>query len=111
MNDRHRVALGMEYIPNQMSVRYRDHIRYRAGFSYSTPYTKINGWDGANEYCVSVGVGLPIMNIYSNRSVLNISAQYERVNPKMSGMITENYLRLCIGLTFNERWFMKWKVE
>ena len=111
MNDRHRVALGMEYIPNQMSVRYRDHIRYRAGFSYSTPYTKINGWDGANEYCVSVGVGLPIMNIYSNRSVLNISAQYERVSPKMSGMITENYLRLCIGLTFNERWFMKWKVE
>jgi hypothetical protein len=23
----------------------------------------------------------------------------------------ENYLRINIGLTFNERWFMKWKVD
>lgn len=29
----------------------------------------------------------------------------------MPGMITENYLRFSIGLSFNERWFMKWKAE
>ena len=27
------------------------------------------------------------------------------------GMITERYLRLCVGLSFNERWFQKWKVQ
>ena len=40
---------------------------------------------------------------------LNISAQY--VNNYASGMIKENAFRINIGLTFNERWFAKWKVE
>jgi hypothetical protein len=26
-------------------------------------------------------------------------------------MITENTFRINIGMTFNERWFAKWKVE
>ena len=56
-------------------------------------------------------MGLPVINFHNNRSIVNISAQYEHVKPKFAGMITENYLRLCIGLSFNERWFMKWKVE
>lgn len=111
MLDRHRVALGMEYLPNMLGMNYRDHIRYRAGVSYTTPYTKVNGQKGANEYSVSLGVGLPIMNRYNNRSILNISAQWEHVSPKAGNMITENYFRLCVGLTFNELWFLKRKVD
>ena len=109
--DLHKITMGCEYIPNAEGLRRRDHIRYRAGFSYTTPYTLVNGTDGPKNFLVSVGVGLPIANIHNNRSILNISAQYERVKPKAAGMITENYLRLNIGLSFNERWFMKWKVE
>lgn len=107
----HSVTVGAEYVPNFNGPRWRQHVRYRAGFSFSTPYAKINGASGPRTYSASVGVGLPIMNRWNNRSILNISAQYERVQPRMSGMITENYLRLCIGISFNERWFMKWKVE
>lgn len=109
--DLHKITMGCEYIPNAEGLRRRDHIRYRAGFSYTTPYTLVNGTDGPKNFLVSVGVGLHIANIHNNRSILNISAQYERVKPKAAGMITENYLRLNIGLSFNERWFMKWKVE
>ena len=29
----------------------------------------------------------------------------------LKDMLEENYLRINIGLTFNERWFMKWKVD
>lgn len=110
-DDRHKVALGAEYLPNVMGIHYKDHIRYRAGVSYSTSYTKVNGQSGADDFCVSLGVGLPISNMHNNRSVLNVSAQWEHVKPRTAGLITENYLRLCIGLSFNERWFMKWKVE
>ena len=109
--NRHKIALGSEYIPNPLGLRYRDHICYRAGLSYSTSYTKVNKQSGANDYCISLGVGLPISNMNNNRSILHISAQWEHVRPQSKGMITENYLRLCIGLSFNERWFMKWKVE
>lgn len=109
--DMHKVTFGGEYIPNPDGIHRRDRIRYRAGFSLSTPYTKVNGLDGPKDYLVSLGVGLPIINTHNNRSVLNISAQYENVKPKFARMIKEQYLRLCIGLTFNERWFMKWKVD
>ncbi len=109
--DMHKVTAGAEYVPDVTSLRRRDHIRYRAGFTYTSPYTRIGGKDGPTSYLFSLGVGVPIMNMYNNRSILNISAQYEHVKPKFAGMITERYLRLTVGLSFNERWFMKWKVE
>ena len=37
--------------------------------------------------------------------MLNISGQYIKVSPKFKGLMEENYLRINIGLTFNERWF------
>jgi hypothetical protein len=40
---------------------------------------------------------------------LNISGQFVRT--EATGMIKENTFRINIGLTFNERWFAKWKVE
>ena len=78
------------------------------GAYYSTPYAKVDGKEGAKEYGVSLGLGLPI---FQSRSVLNISGQYIKVSPKVTGMMEENTLRVNIGLTFNERWFMKWKVN
>lgn len=109
--DLHKVSLGMEYVKNPEGLRWRQRVRYRAGFSYQTPYTKIGGVDGSQHFLASVGVALPITNMHNSRSLINFSAQYERVKPKMAGMITENYIRFSIGLTFNERWFMKWKAE
>lgn len=109
--NQHKIAAGAELIPNPDGVHWRDHVRYRMGFSYATPYTRINGSDGPTSYCVSVGAALPIVNYHNNRSLLNVALQYEHVKPKMSGMVTENYLRICVGISFNERWFMKWKVE
>lgn len=106
-----RITLGGEYLPNTFGVKYRDHIRYRAGVSYGTTYTKANGQGGARDILVSLGVGLPIANIINNRSTVNVAAQWEHIKPKGPGAITENYLRLCIGITFNEKWFQKWKVE
>lgn len=84
-------------------------LHFRAGASYATPYYKINGQDGPSEISVSAGLGIPIMNSYNNRSMLNISGQWVRTSAK--NFIKENTFRINIGLTFNERWFMKWKVD
>lgn len=108
MSKRTKIALGAEFVPSYISHNYLKRIRYRAGAYYSDPYTKINGEDGAREYGVSVGFGLPM---FQSKSMLNISGQYIKVSPKVKGMLEENYLRINIGLTFNERWFMKWKVD
>ena len=41
--------------------------------------------------------------------MLNISGQWVRSSAK--GLLNENTFRINIGITFNERWFMKWKVD
>ena len=108
--NRSKISLGAEYLPKPFSRNYLNRIRYRVGAYYSDPYTKVNDLEGAREYGVSFGFGLPL-EIYQSRSILNISGQYIKVSPKVKGMLEENYLRINIGLTFNDRWFMKWKVE
>lgn len=107
-SDRSKISLGAEYLPNYNGRKYTERIRYRVGAHYAEPYAKVDGKEGAREYGLSFGLGLPI---FRSRSILNISGQYVKVSPKVKGMLEENYLRLNIGLTFNERWFMKWKVE
>ena len=107
--DRHKITLGGEFCQNSFSRNFFHRIRFRAGASYITPYYNINGQNGPKEYSVSAGFGIPIMNGYNNRSILNISGQWVRSEAK--NFIKENTFRINIGLTFNERWFMKWKVE
>ena len=110
LKDSYKLNVGAEFIPNPRSTRsLLHHIRYRVGAGYSTPYYYINGQDGPKDLHLSLGVGIPIMNGYNNRSLLNISAQWQ--HRSADNLITENTFRLNIGLTFNERWFAKWKVE
>lgn len=107
--DRHKVTLGGDFCGDESNRSFLKRLCIRAGASYATPYYKINGYDGPSEFSVSAGLGIPIVNSYNNKSVLNISGQW--VHSSAKNFITENTFRINIGLTFNERWFMKWKVE
>lgn len=107
--DRHKINAGVEYCQNTEGRTFASRIRYRLGASYATPYLKINGVDGPSETSVSAGVGIPIINGFNNRSILNVSAQWVRNDSKT--LIKENTFRINIGFTFNERWFAKWKFE
>ena len=109
LKDRYQVAVGLDYVPSEMSRKYLNRVHYKFGAGYTTPYYNINGKEGPKEFSVSAGFGLPLQNAYNNRSVLNVSAQWVHASAK--DMITENTFRINIGLTFNERWFSKWKIE
>ena len=107
--DRQKMTFGGDYCANERSHSFFGRMHYRAGFSYATPYIKVNDQNGPKEFSVSAGVGIPIVNSYNNRSMLNISAQW--TNRSASGLIKENSFRINVGLTFNERWFAKFKVD
>lgn len=109
LSDRHRFAVGADWVPDLRSRSYFKRIHYRAGVYYATPYYKIGSYDGPKELGVSAGFALPITNSWNNRSTLNISAQWVRMS--QTHFVTENTFRINIGLTFNERWFAKWKVD
>ena len=86
-----------------------DPVKDIMGYKGSTVLFTVNGQDGPKEVSVSAGFGFPIVNAYNNRSYLNISGQW--VRSTAPGYIKENIFRINIGLTFNERWFAKWKVD
>ena len=111
LEDRTKVNIGLDYLPHPdlQGGKYLEHVHYRFGVGYATPYYNINGQNGPKELSVSAGIGLPIVNVWNNRSVLNISGQW--IRNAADGFITENTFRINIGITFNERWFMKWKVN
>ena len=87
------------------------HIQYRIGANYSTPDLRVNGAEGPSEMTLSAGGGLPISNHNSSRSVVNINLQWLRRHPANSSLISENYFLVNVGLTFNENWFMKFKIQ
>ena len=106
--DRTKISVGAEYIPNLIGRSYLAHIKYRLGAYYTTPYYKVNGEKASREYGVTAGFGLPVPR---SRSILSISGQFVRVKGLETNMVNENIFRVSIGLTFNERWFFKRRVE
>ncbi len=121
LDDRLRIAAGVEYIPEIQARNLFRRMRYRAGAHYSNSYTtvemaegNVTGRYGYKEYGASVGFGIPIRTGYSfddNRSIVNVSFEYVKVKPEMHSMIDEQYFRITLNLTFNEMWFRKRKIE
>lgn len=109
--NRTKAVVGAEFVPDRESRNYFKRIEYKIGASYSTPYIKVNGQDGPREYGITAGFGLPITNKINNRSVVNVSFQWLHSSPSTASLIKENYLKLNVGVTFNEKWFMKWKIN
>jgi hypothetical protein len=106
--NRYKLSGGAEYFQGQKGRSYFSFVKYRLGGYYSLPYYKIGEIRAAKEYGVTGGIALPMPRTHS---VLTISAQYIRVNGQNTYALDENYLKLNIGLTFNERWFFKRKVD
>ncbi len=105
--DRHKASLGVEYIRDPLSRRYSDRIRYRLGASYATPYVRVNGAEGPSEMKLTAGVAVPLTN--ASKSLVNVNLEWMRRAANDASLIKENYIMLHLGVTFNERWFMKWK--
>ncbi len=107
--NRTKISAGAEFIPSLMSRNYLGLIKYRVGGYYQTPYYKAeNGERASKEWGVSAGFGLPLPR---SRSLISVTAQYIHVKGLQPAMLTENILKLSIGITFNERWFFKRKVD
>jgi hypothetical protein len=114
LKDCYKVNIGADYLPASSGRHLYQVIHYRFGAGYATPYYNINGQEGPKEVSVSAGLGIPLGSVYWNRQghmrpTLNIGFQWSRTAAK--DLITDNTFRINIGLTFNERWFAKWKVD
>ncbi|HZJ36685.1 MAG TPA: hypothetical protein VFD29_08675 [Gillisia sp.] len=100
--------LGGFYIPQYNSLTsYFNRIVYRAGIRFEETGLQINN-EAINEFGISFGVGLPAGNNFSNA---NLGIEYGQRGTTNSGLIKENFLKLSISLSLNDKWFVQRKFD
>lgn len=103
-----RVNVGGFYIPKYNSFNeYWKRITYRAGFRYENTGLVINN-HAINDGAVSIGFGFPLGKTFSN---INIGVEMGQRGTTKSGLVQENYTNFSVGLSFNDRWFVKRKYD
>ena len=101
-----KFAVGVEYQPSSFDQNYFKTCRYRAGLNFKNSYVETFGSQN-NEYTASCGIGLPVGFMSRRRSLLNLSLEYTHVEPSEKKLMSEDYINLTIGVTFNEMMFFR----
>jgi hypothetical protein len=103
-----RFTFGGYYIPNYKSFsNYFSRVVYRGGFRYENTGLIINGtkiMDGA----LTLGLGMPLKGAFSN---VNIGFELGNRGTKSAGLVREHYMNFKVGLSLNDRWFVKRKYD
>ncbi|WP_040281482.1 membrane protein [Psychroserpens damuponensis] len=100
------LSFGGFYIPNYNSFgSYWKRVTYRAGVRFENTGLEIND-ETINEFGMSFGVGLPVGNVFSNA---NLGVEFGKRGTTNQNLIQENFFRLQISLSLNDRWFEKRK--
>ena len=100
----HKMALGGYITPQYRSYNsYFKRVTYRAGLRYEKTGLVING-ESINDYALSLGFGFPVNYLSSN---INLGIEFGQRGTTSSGLVQENYLNFSVGLSLNDRWFVK----
>ena len=107
MSNSFEIAAGGQYIPDATSVdSYLARMAYRLGFNYrNTPFTV--GAEQISEFGIDFGLSLPV----SNLSSINLAFEVGNRGTTDLGLIRENYWKGTLGVTFNDRWFVRRKFD
>ncbi len=99
-------ALGYELAGGRDFESYWSRVNYRAGAYYQSGYLRLNGSD-ISEYGITGGVGLPI----GPDSRLDIGVQVARRGTTGAGLQQDTMIRVSVGVTASEVWFMQFQDE
>jgi len=103
-----KFSLGGYYIPKYNSyTSYFSKVVYRAGFRHENTGLVVKS-ESIRDTAFTLGLGLPVGNMLSNA---NIGFEIGKKGTINSGLVQENYMNLSIGLSFNDRWFVKRKFD
>lgn len=101
-------AFGGFYLPDYNSfTSYFDRIVYRAGVRLEDSGMIINDKPIRN-FGITFGLGLPLGRDLSN---INIGFELGRRGTTMNGVVEESYFKANIGLSLNDLWFRKRKIN
>ena len=100
--------MGGYYIPNYKSfTNYFSRMVYRGGIRYENTGLVIDN-NSIKDAALTLGLGMPLRGTFSN---VNIGFELGNRGTKNSGLVNENYMNFNIGLSLNDRWFVKRKYD
>lgn len=105
------VSTGFDIVPKHDAFNnYLKRIKYKFGARYSTAYLSINNQD-ITEYGITFGLGLPIKRTDTSVPGLNLGVEYGNRGVASNGLVKETFVNLYVGLTINDKWFIKRKYD
>ena len=110
-----KVSLGGQYVPAKQSDSQRNYwkkIHYRVGVKYYKTSLDLQNTP-INEYSMSIGVGLPVgrVKILQQFSMMNISLELGQRGTTANSLVKEQFVKATLGVTINDRWFIKTKFD
>ncbi|MUH34875.1 hypothetical protein D9O36_03395 [Zobellia amurskyensis] len=106
--DASTLALGGFYTPERNSFgSYFKRVTYRAGLRLEKTGMYVNEKD-INNFGITFGLGLPLGNNLSN---LNLGFEYGKRGTTAADLIEESYFKVNLGLSLNDQWFRKRKIN
>lgn len=101
-------AFGGFYTPDRNSFSsYLKKITYRAGLRLDQTGMTVNDKD-INNFGITFGLGLPLGNGLSN---LNLGFELGRKGTTAADLVEESYFKVNVGLSLNDQWFRKRKIN
>lgn len=105
----YKMSIGGEYTPNALSLyNYWQRVTYRAGFYYGQDYVQINN-NQATYFAATFGLSLPFKR---STDRIHTACEIGKMGTQTATSIQQNFIRLSIGISFNDRsWFVKRKYD
>ena len=106
--DASTIAFGGFYVPNYSSFSsYLSRVTYRAGARFEKTGIIVND-TSIDNFGITFGVGLPLSGSFSN---VNLGFEYGQRGTTDANLIEENYFKVNLGLSLNDLWFRKRKIN
>ena len=106
--DASSIRVGGYYVPDFTPfASFFKRATYRFGFKILQTGMEVNN-EAIKDFGTNIGVGLPMGGTFSN---VNIGLELGSLGTTKAGLIRENYFSLRVGLSLNDRWFLKRKIN
>ncbi len=106
--DASTIRFGGFFVPDYSSFSgYLKRITYRAGVRFAKTGMLVNNQE-IDDFGITFGFGLPLGSSFSNA---NLGLEYGKTGTTSANLVQENYFKVIIGLSLNDRWFQKRKIN
>jgi hypothetical protein len=104
LRDAFKFSTGFEFIPTQqLGMSFWERVNWRFGLSYEqTPYYFNN--TGINQYSVFAGTTFPL----GIDNSIDLAVQYSIRGTTENNLLKENFIKLNLGISFGELWFIRY---